>query len=73
MIKIMQRLAVALSLLVLGTATSAVADPIAEFYKGKQIRFIIRSNVGGTYDLYARAARPAHVAAHPGQSEHHSL
>ena len=66
MIKIMQRLAVVLSLLVLGTATSAVADPIAEFYKGKQIRFIIRSNVGGTYDLYARVLG-RHMSRHvPG-------
>jgi tripartite-type tricarboxylate transporter receptor subunit TctC len=32
----------------------AAADPVADFYKGKQIRFIIRSNVGGTYDLYGR-------------------
>ena len=30
------------------------AEPVADFYKGKQIRFIIRAGVGGTYDLYAR-------------------
>ena len=35
-------------------ATTAAADPVADFYKGKQIKFIIRAGVGGTYDLYAR-------------------
>ncbi len=47
-------------------ATPVVADPIAEFYKGKQVRFIIRSGVGGTYDLYARLLGK-HMARHiPG-------
>ena len=32
----------------------AVADPVADFYKGKQIRFIVRTTVGGDYDLYTR-------------------
>jgi tripartite-type tricarboxylate transporter receptor subunit TctC len=42
------------------------ADPVADFYKGKQIRFIIRAGVGGTYDLYARLLG-RHLAAHiPG-------
>jgi tripartite-type tricarboxylate transporter receptor subunit TctC len=49
----MRKLAIAVSLFA-AVATPALADPIADFYKGKQIRFIIRSNVGGTYDLYAR-------------------
>jgi tripartite-type tricarboxylate transporter receptor subunit TctC len=35
-------------------ATPSVADPVAEFYTGKQIRFIIRSGVGGSYDSYSR-------------------
>jgi tripartite-type tricarboxylate transporter receptor subunit TctC len=50
----MRRLAIAACLVIASVATPAFADPIADFYKGKQIRFIIRSNVGGTYDLYAR-------------------
>ena len=50
---LMKKLAIAVALLVT-CAASAAADPIAEFYKGKQVRFIIRSGVGGTYDLYAR-------------------
>jgi tripartite-type tricarboxylate transporter receptor subunit TctC len=32
----------------------AQADSVAEFYKGKQLRFIIRSDPGGSYDLYSR-------------------
>lgn len=49
----MRTLAIAISL-VIACATPAFADPVADFYQGKQIRFVIRSNVGGTYDLYAR-------------------
>ena len=30
------------------------ADPVADFYKDKQLRFIIRANPGGNYDLYMR-------------------
>ena len=33
---------------------SARADPVADFYRGKQISMIIPSGVGGGYDLYAR-------------------
>jgi tripartite-type tricarboxylate transporter receptor subunit TctC len=33
---------------------AAVADPVADFYKGKQIRFIVRTTVGGDYDEYSR-------------------
>src|SRR5262245_3443855 len=32
----------------------AWADPIADFYAGKQIQFVIRSPAGGSYDLYSR-------------------
>lgn len=32
----------------------ARADSVADFYKGKQLRFIIRSDPGGSYDLYSR-------------------
>src|SRR5262245_9589901 len=50
----MRRTAIAVSLIAALAATPALADPVADFYKGKQLKFIIRSNVGGTYDLYAR-------------------
>ena len=32
----------------------ALADPVADFYKGKQIRFIVRTLAGGDYDQYTR-------------------
>jgi tripartite-type tricarboxylate transporter receptor subunit TctC len=53
--------------LILGLAGNpAGADTVADFYKGKQIRFIIRAGVGGTYDLYARLLG-RHLGAHiPG-------
>ena len=35
-------------------SAAAHADPVADFYKGKQIQFIIRSGVGGGYDQYSR-------------------
>src|SRR5215813_12793547 len=34
---------------------TAQADPVADFYKGKQIKIIVGAGVGGGYDLYARA------------------
>jgi tripartite-type tricarboxylate transporter receptor subunit TctC len=33
---------------------SARADAVADFYKGKQIRFVIRTTPGGDYDQYTR-------------------
>ncbi len=45
---------------------TAVADPIADFYRGKQIKFIIRSGVGGSYDSYSRLLG-RHISKHiPG-------
>ena len=32
----------------------AMADDVADFYKGKQIRFVVRTTVGGDYDQYTR-------------------
>jgi tripartite-type tricarboxylate transporter receptor subunit TctC len=44
----------------------ALADPVADFYKGKQMQFIIRSNVGGGYDQYSRLLG-RHIVKHiPG-------
>jgi tripartite-type tricarboxylate transporter receptor subunit TctC len=39
---------------VLGLMTSAQADPIADFYKGREIVLIVGSGPGGGYDLLAR-------------------
>ena len=39
---------------------------VADFYRGKQIRFIIRSEPGGGYDLYSRLIG-THIVRHiPG-------
>jgi tripartite-type tricarboxylate transporter receptor subunit TctC len=47
-------------------ATPALADAVADFYRGKEIRFIIRSGVGGGYDSYARLLG-RHIGKHiPG-------
>lgn len=40
----------------------ARADAVSDFYKGKELRLIISSTVGGGYDLYART-----IARHLGQ------
>ena len=37
-----------------GMAVAAAADPVEDFYKGKQIRVVIRASPGGNYDLYSR-------------------
>jgi tripartite-type tricarboxylate transporter receptor subunit TctC len=36
------------------TAPNASADPIADFYRGKQMQIIVRSAPGGSFDLYSR-------------------
>ena len=58
-----------LVLALLSAATPAwAADDVASFYRGKQIRFIVGSAPGGTYDLLARmVARhmPAHIPGNP--------
>ena len=40
----------------------------ADFYAGKQIKFVIRTGVGGSYDSYSRLLGPPYRQAHPGQS-----
>ena len=46
--------AAVLSLLGAATVRPAAADDVADFYKGKQMRMIIRSSAGAGYDTYAR-------------------
>jgi tripartite-type tricarboxylate transporter receptor subunit TctC len=61
-----------LSILALVLAVSApthapAQDSVAEFYKGKQLRMVVGSAVGGGYDLYARALA-RHIVNHiPGR------
>jgi tripartite-type tricarboxylate transporter receptor subunit TctC len=44
----------ALSCILLLASGPAMADAVSDFYKGKQIRFIVRTTVGGDYDQYTR-------------------
>jgi tripartite-type tricarboxylate transporter receptor subunit TctC len=47
-------------------AGAASADPIADFYKGKQVNWILSAGAGGGYAAYALAFAP-HFSAHiPG-------
>src|SRR5262245_54253703 len=49
-------------LLLLLLLRPAVADPVADFYRGKSITLAIGFSVGGGYDLYGRL-----VARHMGK------
>jgi tripartite-type tricarboxylate transporter receptor subunit TctC len=58
----------AASLLLLLATAPAQAEDVANFYHGKQIRFIVGSAAGGTYDLLARIVAlhmPAHIPGNP--------
>jgi tripartite-type tricarboxylate transporter receptor subunit TctC len=61
--------AVALAASVASAASAAAADPVAEFYQGKQIRFVIRAAPGGNYDLYMRLLARYMVRHMPGAPE----
>src|SRR4051812_15991377 len=58
---------VALALaLALASPSPARADAVSDFYKGKDVRMIISSTVGGGYDIYARLIA-RHLSKHiPG-------
>ena len=47
-------LGAALSSLLMLVSVPAMAEPVADFYAGKQIRFVIRTPPGGDYDQYTR-------------------
>jgi tripartite-type tricarboxylate transporter receptor subunit TctC len=52
----------------LSFVSSAGADPIADFYRGKTIRMLIGYGPGGGYDLYARLVAeflPKQLPGHP--------
>jgi tripartite-type tricarboxylate transporter receptor subunit TctC len=62
---LMPVIAATLGALALSTPASA-ADPIADFYKGKQLQIVIRSAPGGSYDQYSRLLA-RHIGKHiPG-------
>jgi tripartite-type tricarboxylate transporter receptor subunit TctC len=49
-------------------ATAARAEPVAEFYRGKQISLVTSASVGGGYDQYARLLAkhmPRHIPGEP--------
>lgn len=56
------------AVLAASVATAAQADPIADFYKKKDINFIVASGAGGGYDTYGRVLMRSfnrHVPGHP--------
>lgn len=58
--------AITVSVWSLTSGISYAADPIADFYKGKQISVIISSDVGGGYDAFSRTIS-RHMSRHiPG-------
>src|SRR3982751_6117813 len=60
------RLLALISAACFSAAAPASADDVADFYKGKQLRLIVGSSVGGGYDLYSRALA-RHIVHHiPG-------
>jgi tripartite-type tricarboxylate transporter receptor subunit TctC len=49
-------------------ATAAHADNIADFYKGRDLSFIVASDAGGGYDIYSRVfanSLSRHIPGHP--------
>jgi tripartite-type tricarboxylate transporter receptor subunit TctC len=46
---------------------AASADPVADFYKGKQINWILSAGAGGGYSSYARAFAPYFSEHIPGK------
>ncbi len=49
-------------------AAASAADPVADFYAGRQVTIVIGSSVGGGYDTYARLIARylgAHIPGHP--------
>ena len=51
---------------VIGAGGPCLADPVADFYRGKTVTVFIGNTAGGTYDLYARTIA-RHLGSHiPG-------
>ncbi len=56
----------AAAVLAQGTTAARAADPVADFYSGKNVQLVIGYAPGGGYDIYARALA-RHMARHiPG-------
>jgi tripartite-type tricarboxylate transporter receptor subunit TctC len=54
------------AVMLLVSAPAGAQEDVAAFYRGKQIRFIVGSAVGGGYDLFARAVARHMVDHIPG-------
>jgi hypothetical protein len=54
MTRLVRCIALAAPLIAVLVAFPASADPVEDFYRGKQIRIVIRAAPGGNYDLYSR-------------------
>ena len=53
--------------LLMAMPVAALADPVADFYKGKQVQVVVRTTVGGGYDTLSRLIG-RHIGKHiPGQ------
>ena len=52
--------------LTLCACVSARADPIADFYRGRSINWILSAGAGGGYASYAQAFAPYFAAHIPG-------
>lgn len=62
------RLAALTTAITVALCGGAGADPIADFYKGRSISWILSAGVGGGYASYAQAFAPyfsAHIPGHP--------
>lgn len=60
--------ALTFALIATAATTPARADPIADFYKGKDLRMIVSTTSGTGYDTYARAVArhlPRHMPGNP--------
>ena len=60
------RIAALAAVLVMAAAPASAQESVAAFYKGKQLRLIVGSAVGGGYDLYARVLARHMVNHIPG-------
>src|SRR3954469_7380195 len=58
----------ACSMILLGAA-SAMADPVADFYRGKTINMLVGFPPSGGYDLYARVLAPYFTKHIPGNPQ----
>src|SRR5262249_1899217 len=60
-------IALAVAIALLGVSSTANADPIEDFYKGKTINWILSAGAGGGYSSYAHVLAP-YLSAHiPGK------